>query len=308
MWQREALGQTYDQIASNLAVDKSTVQRTVQLFLNSGSVCKRPYPKERAFRKLTLPAQLFVLHLVVDNPAMYLDEIQKQLETVLMLEVSVSTICRFLHGNGFTRKKLQKVALQQDKFLREQYISDVSVYLRHMLVFVDETGADRRNTLRRYGYSLRGKTPRSHELFVRGERISAVACMSCNGLLDVKTVKGTTDGDTFYSFVQTHLLPHLLPFDGRNEHSVVVMDNCSIHHVQQVITSIQDIGAIVHFLPPYSPDFNPIEELFAKVKLELKSHESQMQHITDLNSLLLAAFTTVTLKDCEGWVDHCGIY
>ena len=82
-------------------------------------------------------------------------------------------------------------------------------------------------------------------------------------------MKGTTDGDTFYSFIQTHLLPHLLSFDGKlDKHSVVVMDKCSINHVQQVITSIQYVAAIVHFLPP---DFNPIEELFVKVKLELKS-------------------------------------
>ena len=93
VWQRKALG---CQIASNLGIDKSTVQRTVQLFLNSGSVCKRPYPKEKSFRKLTLPAQLFILNLAVDNPAMYLDEIQRQLEVTLMLEVSISTICRFL--------------------------------------------------------------------------------------------------------------------------------------------------------------------------------------------------------------------
>ena len=308
VWQREALGCTYDQIAANLGVDKSTVQRTVQLLFQSGSVSKRPYPKEKAFKKLTVPAQLFILNLVVDNPGMYLDEVQKQLETTLMLEVSLSTICRFLCDSGFTRKKLQKVALQQDKFLREQYISDVSVYSKDMLVFVDETGADKRNTLRKYGYSLRGKTPRSYELLVRGERVSAVACMSSAGLLDVKTVRETTNGDTFYDFVQTHLLPHLMPFDGRNPHSVVVMDNCSIHHVQEVVTSIQDVGALVHFLAPYSPDFNPIEELFAKVKVELKSREPQMHHITDFNLLLLAAFTTVTPHDCNGWINHCGIY
>ena len=170
-----------------------------------------------------------------------------------------------------------------------------------MLVFVDETGADKRNTLRKYGYS--------YELLVRGERVSAVACMSSAGLLDVKTVRETTNGDTFYDFVQKHLLPHLMPFDGRNPHSVVVMDNCSIHHVQEVVTSIQDVGALVHFLAPYSPDFNPIEELFAKVKVELKSREpAQMQHITDFNLLLLAAFTTVTLYNCNGWINHCGIY
>ena len=76
------------------------------------------------------------------------------------------------------------------------YISDESLYYKDMLVFVDETGADKRNTFRKYGYSLRGKTPRSHELLVRGERVFAVACMSYTGLLDVKTVRGTTDGDT----------------------------------------------------------------------------------------------------------------
>ena len=70
VWHREILGFTYDQIAANLGVDKSTVQRTVQLFLSNGSVCKRPYPKEKTFRKLTQPAELFILRLVVDNPTM----------------------------------------------------------------------------------------------------------------------------------------------------------------------------------------------------------------------------------------------
>ena len=106
---------------------------------------------------------------------------------------------------------------------------------------------------------------------MRGERISAVACMSCTGLFDVIMVRGT--GDTFYSFVQTHLIPHLLPFDGKNPHSVVVMDNCSIHHVQQVITSIQDVGALVHFLPPYSPDFNRRVVCKGTCKVGLMSHK-----------------------------------
>ena len=141
----------------------------MQLFLNTVSVCKRPHPKEKAFGKLTQPAQLFIFRLVVDSPAMYLDEIQRQLNSMLILEANLSTICKFLHENGFTWKKLQRVALQQDKFLRELYISDVSVYTRNMIVFVYETGIDKCNTPRKYGYSLRGKTPRSHGLLVRGE-------------------------------------------------------------------------------------------------------------------------------------------
>ena len=101
------------------------------------------------------------------------------------------------------------------------------------------------------------------------EESSAIARMSCTGPLDVKTVRGTVNDDTFYNFVQMHLLPHLMPFDGRNPHSVVVMDNCFIHHVQEVVTSIQDVGALVHLLASYSPDYNPIEELF-KGKAQVK--------------------------------------
>ena len=121
------------------------------------------------------------------------------------------------------------MALQQDAFQREQYKSDVSVYSPEMFVFVDETGADRRNTLRKYGYSMRRRPALNHSFLIRGERIPAIACISLHGLLDVKTVKGTSSGDTFYDFVQENLLPHLI-----NPHSVVVLDNCAIYHMAEV--------------------------------------------------------------------------
>lgn len=308
VWQREALGYTYGQIAQNLCVDKSTVSRTLELFYTTGSVSKRPYPKDKAFRKVTMPAQLLILQLVLDKPGIYLHEIQKELETILLLEVSLSTICRFLQESGFTRQRLYTTALQRDEFLRQQYISDVSVYSPEMLVFIDETGMDRRNGLRKYGYSLRGKPLRNHTLLVRGERVSAIACISVAGLLDVKTVRGTTDGDTFYDFVQTHLLPHLMPFNGVNPHSVVILDNCAIHHIAEIQKTIQEVGVLVHFLPPYSPDFNPIEETFSKVKTNLKSVESHVGHETDVETLVLASFASVTPEDCQGWVSHPGIY
>ena len=99
-----------------------------------------------------------------------------------------------------------------------------------------------------------------------------------------------------------------MPYNGINPHSVVVLDNCSIHHLAEVIASIEDVGALVLFLPPYSPDLNPIEELFSKVKTTLKSFEFDMTHITDLQTLLLSSFTSVTVEDCNGWIAHCDIY
>ena len=307
VWQRDGLGCTYDGIARNLCVDKSTVKRIVDRFRLSGNVSKKPYPAQRCARKLILPAQLLILQLVMDHPAHYLDEIQKELKDILLIDVDISTICRFLQKCGFTRQKLRNVALQQDKFLRQQFICDMSAYNTDMFIFIDETGSDNRNALRKYGYSLRGKTPVNHALLVRGERVSAIACMSLAGLLDVKTINGTSDGDVFYNFVHTHLLPHLMPFNGTNPHSVVILDNCSIHHVPEVAKSIQDVGALLIYLPPYSPDLNPIEELFSKVKKVMKSLELEMDQ-NDIETLLLASFASVTTEDCAGWIHHTGVY
>ena len=76
--------------------------------------------------------------------------------------------------------------MQKDEFLRQQYVSEVSINSSKMLIFLDKTGADRRNILRRYGYSMRGKPIVSHQLLVRGDHLSGIAFISVNGLLDVK--------------------------------------------------------------------------------------------------------------------------
>ena len=227
---------------------------------------------------------------------------------MLEIQVSESAICKFLQKSGFTHQRLKITALQQDAYLREQFIYEVSVYEPEMLVFIDETGTDRRNLIRKYGYSMRGRPLRNHSFLVRGERVSAIACISMDGLLDVKTLTGTSDGDTFYSFVQTHLLPQLMPYNGFNPHSVVIMDNCSIHHVPEVTKSIQDVGALLHFLPAYSPDFAPIEETFSKVKQSMKSIEKEIVYTSDCETLLLQSFLQVTPDDCQAWIRNCGIY
>lgn len=163
---------------------RSTVQRTVTLFNTTGSVQKRAYPKERASRKLTPIAQLFILNLVLEKPGICLHELQRELEVSLLLDISLATLCTFLKFNksGFIHQKLRTVALQQDRMLREQFSSEVSVYNTEMFIFVDETGSDARNKLRKRSYSIRGKPARSQTFLVRGERISAIDCMSSAGL------------------------------------------------------------------------------------------------------------------------------
>ena len=81
--------------------------------------------------------------------------------------------------------------------------------------------------------------------------------MSINRMIDCKTVIGLVNGEVFYGYVQSALLPHLMPFNGINPNSIVVLDNCT-----KIVEMIEILGM---FLPPYSPDSNPIEEAFSKV-------------------------------------------
>ena len=133
--------------------------------------------------------------------------------------------------------------------------------------------------------------------------------MTIHGLLDVYCTKDHVDEDAMCDFVEYNLLPHLLPFDGVNHNSVVVLDNASIHHTNRVMELIHSGGAIVHFLPPYSPHLNPIEEMFSKIKSCLKDNEEAILGTRDDGSLIdfvYAAFSLVSSDDCYGWYEHAG--
>ncbi len=308
VYQRTLLGQSYSQIASNLNVDPSTVFRTVKLFEETGTVCSIQGFHENTTKKLNAHEELTVIEAVVDNPAMYLGDLQQHILHTTGKDISTATICKFLQSQGFSHKKLSFVAQQRCDELRETYRQDVSVYDPEMLVFVDETGSDRRTCLRRYGYALKGRRAMSRKLLVRGKRYSAIGAMCMNGMLDVYITDTSVNGDVFCDFIERCLLPQMLPFDGYNPRSVLVMDNASIHHVDDVIGLVEEVGALVHFLPPYSPDMNPIEEAFSKVKGFLKANDPLVQVLgeSEIPDIILSAFASITNNDCYGWVKHSG--
>lgn len=154
------------EVARNLCVDQSTVSRTVALFDDTGDVKKRKYPSNPGTVNLTDYDKLVILETVIDQPGVFLRELQSKLESTTGTQVDVSTICRFLHATGFTRQKMVVHAIQRSEVLRSQYLLDMSIFRGHpdMLVFVDETGTDRRDCMRRFGYSLRGRPAVSRKL------------------------------------------------------------------------------------------------------------------------------------------------
>jgi len=145
VWQREGLGLTLKQISSNLNVDKSTVQRVTSLFRESGTVSKKTYPRGdhvKPNKKLSRPVQLYVLHHVLQNPSIYLWELQMELRTSLHLEISLTALSHFLKENNFTRQKLSLIARQRNEDLRHEFISDISIFKSHIFVFFDKTSID----------------------------------------------------------------------------------------------------------------------------------------------------------------------
>ena len=100
---------------------------------------------------------------------------------------------------------------------------------------MDESGTDRRDAMRRFGYSLRGRPCIAKLLLVRGKRVSAIAALAVDSVLDFYFTRGTANGETFKNFIERSLLPHLMPFDGTNPRSVVILDNASIHCCDGVV-------------------------------------------------------------------------
>ena len=207
---------------------------------------------------------------------------------------------------GCTRQVIQHIDVHRSDESRAKFMAEVSMYDPTMLVWIDESGCDKRNSLRKYAYNMKGLTPRDQRLIVRGTCYSAIPVMSSEGIQDVCLLESTVNGDRMQVFVRNYLLLILKPFNWSNPHLVVIMDNASIHHVQEVTDLIESHGAKILFLPPYSPDLNPLEEVFSQVKSIMKQNDSLFQSCVESRLLLSIAFSMVTAENCNAYITHSG--
>ena len=130
--------------------------------------------------------------------------------------------------------------------------------------------------------------------------------MNYEGVLDAYVTERSVGHEVISEFVQRSLARILRPFNGYNHRSVVVMDNLSVHKVSEIFDQIDRTGALVRFLPIYSPDLNPIEEMFSKVKQCLRQNQAAMMATANPRLLVLEAFNEITAEDCVGYIRHSG--
>jgi transposase len=165
------------------------------------------------------------------------------------------------------------------------------------LVFVDESGVAT-DLARRYGRAPGGQRAHGAVPYGRWERLTILGALSLAGLVACMAVNGATDTDVMVAFTQHVLVPALRPGQ------IVVMDNLSPHKAPRVRRLIERAGCRLLFLPPYSPDFSPIEPAWSKLKTLLRGVGART---TDaLHAALTTLVDAITTSDARGYFRHCG--
>ena len=167
-------------------------------------------------------------------------------------------------------------------------------------MFVDESGFNLAMTPS-YGYAPRGQRAVGRVPKNRGENTSLVAALSLDeGVAAAMTLTGAVDGVAFEVYIEKVLCPLLRPGQ------IVVMDRLGAHKATEVRNAIEARGCELIFLPSYSPDLNPIELAFSKLKAFVKRVAARTR--SALDSAIAAALKTVTLSDVLGWFEHAGYW
>jgi transposase len=151
---------------------------------------------------------------------------------------------------------------------------------------------------RLYGRAPQGKrvigaVPRND-----GANVTMLAALGSQGIEAVMTIDGATDAEVFRAYVEQVLRPTLRPGD------IVIMDNLRAHKVAGIREAIEQVGAQLLYLPPYSPDLAPIEACWSKLKTALRTAKARTREA--LEQAIAQALTTITASDARSWFHHCG--
>jgi transposase len=220
-------------------------------------------------RSVTPPMVDALREFLQQIPGAYLYEMADFLQKEFEVRLTTASIKRALVSIGWTKKKIRRVAKGRNADLRDLYLYNISEFSPEHFVFVDESGCDKRAGSRRTGWAPLGVTPTEVSQFQREQRYQILPAYTVNGIIHARVFQGSTDSTIFEDFIE-----ELLPMCGSwpQRYSVLVMDNASIHHTERISQMCHDAGVKLVYLPPYSPDLNPIEEFFAELKAYIKKN------------------------------------
>jgi transposase len=203
-------------------------------------------------------------------------------------------------GSAAEKKSLHAIERdrEENRRRREEFLERLQTIPPEKLIFLDESGVTTQMTR---GYARASGGRGVHEATPAGhwKILTILSALSLGGLLATMTIEQATDGDIFLAYLEQVLGPKLRPGD------VVVMDNLSAHKVAGVEQLIQAAGAELLYLPPYSPDLNPIEKAWAKLKQLLRSAKARTAEA--LEQAIAELLPQITPENAQAWFRHSGI-
>ena len=227
----------------------------------------------------------------------------RELVAMLSVPVTIATVCRRLIQLDLRFKKKTLIAAEQRRpdvveRRRNFGIAKRFVAPRHF-VYLDESGA-KTNMTRLYGRALGGARCVDYTQLGHWKTMTMLSAIRTDGVMKEATVviDGAINGETFLAYVEQCLVPVLRLGD------VVVMDNLSSHKIKGVREAIESAGCDLWYLPPYSPDFNPIEKLWSKVKSWLRRVSATS--FNALSNAVADALNAVKPQECTNYFRSCG--
>lgn len=242
-----------------------------------------------------------ILAQIKDKPDLTILELRDEIRARHGLAVGYGTVWRFLARHGITRKKKTGHAAEQDRedvaAAREEWFEGQLDLDPEKLVFIDETSVST-NMARRFGRAPRGERCRAPVPFGHWETTTLIAALRVDRIDAPMTIDGALDGGSFLAYVEQVLAPTLCAGE------IVVMDNVRTHKVAGVREAIEAKGAKLLYLPPYSPDFNPIEKSFSKIKSILERIAARTADA--LEAAVREALQCFTPIECQNYFAACG--
>ena len=250
------LGKPNDEIASLAACSERTVREVLRLHRVFG-VVHNPFAQPRGGTRLLDIGDLnYISSLILANPVLYLDEVQDKLVQYRNIEVSLSTISRAMQHLALTHKKVSAEAIERNELLRATWQAEYGDIPADYCVWLDESSVDNRTNHRQSGWATIGQACVRPGLFVRGQRYSVLPALSYEGYIAYDIFEGSVNKEKFLRFLNEQVVslfnffrvflmliiyykaPQLNPYPGPL--SVVILDNCSIHHEEDVRSLIED--------------------------------------------------------------------
>jgi transposase len=290
-------GASRHEAAERFEVSVSSAIRWVQRHVRFGSVAAKPSGGSTSPLEAHAP---WLLKLIAEHPDLILDEIVAAMHRH-GIAGSRSAVWRFFDRHKISVKKKSVRAAEQERadvvrararWMREQGLFDLA-----RLVFVDETATSTNMARLRgrceRGMRLIGRVPQGH-----WQTITFVAGLRHDGMVAPFVIDGAMTGASFRAYIEQCLVPTL------KRHDIVIIDNLKAHQVAGVPEAIEAAGATLRFLPRYSPDLDPIELAFAKLKALLrKAAERSVRGLWHRLGSLIPAFSP---RECANYFRHAG--